>query len=669
MLVFDQLKKNDPQLRFIALIVLGGLVVLAGGLWWVQIVSVRDFQAHLEMQSFRTVRIPAVRGKILDRNGVVLAENRATYNVSLYLEELRKNFAGVISRDLAAARAQLKRKMEAEQKRLGRKLSAKEKKAFTLTSKERDLLYRKARYEAASNVVMQLTQQLGQPLVLNYTNFQRHYDSRTYLPLPIVTNLTPEQLAIFSEQCIEPLGADLEVQSTRVYPFTNFAAHVLGSLKRDNDSVIGEDAFFSYRLPDYRGQLGIEVAKDSALRGRAGIKSVVINNIGYRQSENVWQPAEPGSNVVLTLDIVVQRKAERALQIYGPITRGALVVMEVQTGDILAMASSPTLDPNESIQGVSPAEDARRKDVVLAPEINRATQARYAPGSIFKTIVGLACLEQGLNPNDQIYNPGYFQFRGAKPIHDRAPLGLYNFKEAMKHSSNTYFITNGLKIGIEKIIYLGQRLHLGEKMDLGTRQETGGQFPSLERVASNWLVGDTANVCIGQGEISVTPLQMAVMTAALANGGRVLWPRLVDRIEAPEPVTGPPIIFPKSRVRDQLNVKSENLRILHEAMLADTQEAGGTGVRAAVPGLEICGKTGTAEVMDSSGAKKAETLWFVSFAPYVNPRYAVVVMVETPVNAGSGGKTCAPIAANIYRALLEREKAQANKPQRLAKAN
>jgi len=669
MLIFDQLKKNDPQLRGIALIVLVGLLVLAAGLWWVQIVSVRDFQAHLEMQSFRTVRMPAVRGKILDRNGVVLAENRATYNVNLYLEELRKNFAGAISREVATARTN---RMEAEQRRLGRKLTAKEKKALTLLPKDRDALYRKARYEAASNVVMQISQRLGQPQVLNSNNFQRHYDSRTYIPLPIVTNLTPVQLAIFSEQCTEPMGADLETSSTRVYPFTNFAAHVLGSLKRDNDSVAGEDAFFSYRPPDHRGQLGIEVACDAALRGRAGIKSVTINNVGYRQAENVWQPAEAGSNVVLTLDISVQRKAERALQIYGPTTRGAVVVMEVLTGDILAMASSPTIDPNDSIQGFPPGEFARRQDDILAPEKNRATQERYAPGSIFKTIVGLACLEHGLNPNEQIYNPGYFQFRSARPIrpiHDTAAPGLYNFKEAMKHSSNTYFITNGLKIGIENIIRLGKRLHLGETTDLRTRQETGGEFPSLQRVSSNWSVGNTANICIGQGEMTVTLLQMAVMTVVLANGGKVLWPRLVDRIEAPDPVATPPLIFPKGRIRDELGVKPENLKILHEGMLADTQETGGTGIRAAVPGLEICGKTGTAQVMDSSGAKKAETLWFVSFAPYVNPRYAVVVMVETPVNAGSGGKICAPIAANIYKALLDREKVQSGKSQRIAKAN
>ena len=671
MLIFDQLKKNEPQLRTVALAVLGGLGVLAAGLWWVQIVSARDYQAHLEMQSFRTVRIPAVRGKILDRNGTVLAENRPAYNVSLYLEELRKDFDAAYLKELASARNELKRGLDDEQRRLGRKLSSQEKKAFVLPAKKKNWLRQKARYEVASNVVMQISLRLGQPAALEATNFQRHYETRLALPFPIATNLNPVQIAIFSEQCTSPMGADLEIQSTRFYPCTNIAAHVLGSLKRDESSAEGEDAFFSYRLPDYRGQLGIESACDAYLRGKAGVKSVVVNNVGYRQAETVWQPAEPGKNVVLTIDLRVQRKAERALQIYGAATRGALVVMDVQTGDILALASSPTINPNDSIQGFPPGEIARRHDPTLRPERNRATQERYAPGSIFKPIIGLACLGAGLDPNETISNPGYFAFRtGGKPIIDTAPPGNYNFKEALKRSSNTYFIMNGLKAGIENIVRLGQRLHLDERAGLQTSQDNPGIFPSLRRVGSDWPDGETANLCIGQGKMAVTPLQMAVMMAAIANGGKVLWPRLVDRIEPVDlSLATPPIVFEKGRVRDELGVKTEHLKIVREAMLADTEEAGGTGIRAAVPGLDICGKTGTAQVMDSHNKTIADTAWFASFAPAGNPRYAVVVMIETDVNAGTGGRTCAPIAGNIYRALLERERAGTNGTPAMAKAN
>ena len=671
MLIFDQLKKNDPQLRTVALVFLGGLGLLAAGLWWVQIVSASDYQAHLEMQSFRTVRIPAVRGKILDRNGAVLAENRPSYNISLYLEELRKDFDVSYAKELARARVELNQSMEQEQRRLGRKLSAQEKKAFALTANQKETLRQQARYSVASNVVRQIGQRLGQPFNLDATNFQRHYETRLALPLPIVTNLTSVQLALFSEQCTSPMGADLEIQSTRFYPWSNIAAHVLGALKRDESSAEGEDAFFSYRLPDYRGQLGIEYARDASLRGKAGVKSVVVNNVGYRQADNVWQQAEPGKNVVLTIDLQVQRKAERALQNNGPATRGALVVMDVRTGDILALASSPTINPNDSIQGFPPGEIARRADKTLRPERNRATQEHYAPGSIFKPLIGLACLEAGLDPNETINNPGYYQGRpGTKPIGDLAPPGKYNFKDGLARSSNTYFIINGLKAGIENIVRLAQRLHFDERADLQTLQDNPGIFPSLRKVSSGWVDGDTANLCIGQGKMAVTPLQMAVMMAAIANGGKVLWPRLVDRVESPDPTAvEPPVVFEKGRIRDELGVKPEHLKIVHEAMLADTEEAGATGIRARVPGLDICGKTGTAQVMDSHNKTIADTAWFASFAPAGNPRYAVVVMIETDVNAGTGGRTCAPIAGNIYRALLERERAGTSGTPAMANAN
>jgi penicillin-binding protein 2 len=673
MLIFDELKKNDPQLRLVALALLAGLGVLVAGLWWVQIVSARDYQAHLEMQSFRTVRIPAVRGKILDRNGAVLAENRASYNVSLYLEDLRKDFETAIQKEFASTRAKLKQRMAAEQTRLRRKLNANEKRAFVL---EKDPLRQKARYEVASNVVMQISQRLGQPLVLNATNFQRHYETRLALPFPIVTNLNSVQMAIFSEQCASPMGADLEIQSTRFYPYSNIAAHVLGCLQSDNSSSEGEDAFFSYRLPDYRGQLGVEFGYDNYLHGKAGVKSVVVNNIGYRQTDNVWQPAEPGKNLVLTIDLQLQQKAERALHsIYGPTTRGALIVMDVQTGDLVAMASSPTIDPNDSIQGLPPGEDARRLDKILRPQRNRATQERYAPGSIFKTLVGLASLEAGLDPNEEIVNPGYFQSRTVhKPIGDLAAPGQYNFKRALAKSSNTYFISTGLRAGIKNIVRLGQRLHLDEGTGLHTQQEVKGEFPSLQKVSSNWGDGDTANICIGQGFVSATPLQMTVMMAAIANGGKVLWPRLVDRVEPPDLASvTPPIVSPRGRLRDELGVSAQNLKIVCDAMWAEVNEPGGTGFKAAIPGMDICGKTGTAQVMDEHNKPKADTVWFASFAPYnpptKTPRYAVVVVIETEVNAGTGGGLCAPIAGTVYRALLERERAQMNATPKIALSN
>jgi penicillin-binding protein 2 len=180
-------------------------------------------------------------------------------------------------------------------------------------------------------------------------------------------------------------------------------------------------------------------------------------------------------------------------------------------------------------------------------------------------------------------------------------------------------------------------------------------LPSLERVQSDWRDGDTANICIGQGELAVTPLQMAVAYSAIANGGKVLWPCLVEKIEPQDPASDEaPVEFPSGLVRDELGVHPRSLKILHDAMLAETEDPEGTGFPARVPGLRICGKTGTAQVMNERNQVLYDTVWFASFAPYENPRYAVVVMVES---GSSGGGTCAPIAHDIYETILKKENA------------
>jgi penicillin-binding protein 2 len=673
MLLFDQLKKDDPRLRAVALLVLGGLVLLLGGLWWVQVVSGRRYQASLEDQSFRTVRIPAVRGTIKDRNGVALAENRPTYNLSLYFEELRKPFDAAYAREVTRVRAELKQKGEERQKALGRKLTKAERKEFVLFTKDKLAIRQRTRLVTASNVVAQISERLRQPLFFDPGRFERHYETRLALPYPVLTDLTPSQVALFQEQSTSLPGADIEMLSTRVYPFNHLAAHVLGYLRHDDSSAEGEESFFSYRLPDYRGRVGVESGFDRELRGTAGAKSVLVNNVGYRQSEQIWSPPEQGRNVVLALDSRIQRSAEAALQgAFGPTTRGAVVVMQVQTGDILAMVSSPSFDPNLFVQGMTPAEWERM--VNYRAELNRATQENYAPGSIFKIVVGLAALEAGLNPEETYHalpnpaEPGKACiYLGNHPIRDTAPPGDYQFRRALKLSSNSYFINMGLRTGVEKIVELGHRFHLGERCGLTTRQEVAGYFPPMQRLNRGWTDGNTANVCIGQDPILVTPLQVAVMTAAVANGGKVLWPRLVDRIESQDPLSHePPRVFQKGWVRDNLGLRTENLKILHGAMLADVEDRDGTGRDAAVPGLRICGKTGTAQVKNERGQKTGQITWFASFAPYESPRYTVVVMVE---DGASGGTTCAPIAGKVYRMILECERSAAEKPTNLVKAN
>jgi penicillin-binding protein 2 len=305
---------------------------------------------------------------------------------------------------------------------------------------------------------------------------------------------------------------------------------------------------------------------------------------------------------------------------------------------------------------------------------NRATQEHYHPGSVFKPITGLACLEMGLNPNEKYQvqpNPSrpnkgiIYVGRDHQGFEDTVSPGEYDFIRAMAKSSNSYFITNGLRFGVEKIVELGQRLHLGERIGIPTRQEAGGNFPTLRSLNATRRPGDTANLCIGQGAIDVTPLQMAVTTAALANGGKVLWPRLVARIEPATP-TESPREFEEGRVRDHLGVSERSLRILKDAMLADTEHPEGTAFPAfqyrrnigSVRPMRVCGKTGTAQKMDQRGKLVDHITWFIGFAPYESPRYAVVVMVESGI---SGGGTCAPVAREIFTAIERLELDAANK--------
>jgi penicillin-binding protein 2 len=672
MLVFDELKKNDPHLRVLVLGMLAGLFILVAGLWWVQIVSSRDYQEHLETQSFRTVRIPAVRGRILDRNGFVLAENRAVYNVSLYLEELRKPFDEAAKEKISRARAEYRQQLENEEKRLKRKLTKEERKSFVLTTDHLEILRKQARYEVASKVVAQVSERLCVPLSLNPTNFEKHFNGRLALPFPIATNLNSSQIARFEEQTTSPIGVDLDIQSLRYYPQTNIAAHIIGYLSSSNASVEGELAVYSYRLPDFAGTIGLEYAYDRDLRGRAGAKTVQVNSAGYRQSENVWTPAEPGSNVVTTIDLPIQRAVEKALASKVS-TPSAAVVMDVNTGDVLAIASKPTFNPNLFIPRISKA-DYERITAVQA-EKNRATQERYMPGSTFKPVVALAALERGLDPSINYYvqpdpkNPshGCIYLRGNNKVRDTVAPGDYNFQRALIHSSNAYFITNGIWAGISHIIDLGHRLHFGERIGLNTQQETAGTFPSLEDY-QHWPERAIANVCIGQNPVYVTPLQMAVMTAAIANGGTVLWPRLVSKIEAQDPIaTGAGITLPGGRVRDHLGVSQPSLRTLKEAMYADVHSGRlGTGDQAYVPGMEICAKTGTAQIEDVRGNVTNHITWFISFAPKEKPKYAVVVMVDKGI---SGGETCAPVAHDIYVGIREREAKGLILPQQLVNAN
>lgn len=674
MLIFDQLHKADRHLRLVSWLIAAGLAVLLGGLWWVQVVRSRQFAEDQFNQSYRTVRVPAPRGKIMDRNGVVLAENRPVYSVSLYLGD-RSWRQSVLAHYKAAKEAA--RRVGARQ----RPPSTMEKvlswfgyepslvQLRRLSRDEETALGRAARYTVTSNIVAQLGEVLGQRLTLDATNFHKHYNQSLVLPLPILSGLDAAQVARLHERGLRMPGVDMEIQPMRAYPRGTLAAHVVGYMRKSEESAEGELAYFDYRLPDYRGFSGLEYSLDHELRGKAGSKSVQVNNLGYRQNETILSPVEAGHDITLTIDAEIQRVAEyelsRAPHVWPVTIRGAAVVLDCRTGEIVAMASAPTFDPGNWVPGISRENFRAYHDTNTTPMLNRAIFGGYAPGSTFKTVVALAGLEAGTmkpqalvrlvpNPRKAGHSICYV---GKQSFDDTAPPGDYDFIRAFKKSSNTYFITNGLMVGRDAIIRMAEQLHFGERTGIPLAQDSRALLPTrewLQQRRLRWYEVDTGNLSIGQGYVTVTPLQMAVAMAAVANGGRVLWPQLVLATNSQDKIVDHSQRYPiRPHVRNQLAVSPRTFQIIHQAMLADTEDGDGSGRFSRVEGFRVCAKTGTAQIEDAGGKVVDHMTWMASFAPYEDPRYAVVVMVQS---GKSGGDTCAPVAKGIYEALKKREK-------------
>ena len=644
MFIFDILRTKDKRLRAVAFIVGGGLVVLLGGLWFVQIVWASRFETNLKKQSFRNVRIPAIRGKILDRNGEVLADNRPRYNAVLYLEDLQSRFAEEYT---GVSKAYSRQHPEVIKKK-GR---------LSLTPAVGRALQLAAYCEVVSNITYYVSTSLREPRILNSNAFIRHYNNYPYVPFEMVPNLAPQQVAIFAEQLSGQPDIELATQPVRHYPNGALAAHVLGYVQRENL----DSAEISFTLPDYQGKTGVEGVFNDELSGLAGLKSVLVNSQNYRQHEEIVSSNEPGEDIYLTIDKKVQQAAERELARAQANVRGAVVVMDVRNGDILALASAPAYDPNSYATGLSPQEALALNDPKSRPQLDRAISGAYPPGSTFKIVTGLACLEGGLDPNEVFDSLGYYEANAhSRRIGDTAGPGLFNFERAFFRSSNTYFIHYGMIAGLPRILAVAHRFHLGEKTNFPIGPEVAGNLASTAPFLPQSSVPD---VCIGQ-EVTTTPLQMAGLISVLANGGKLFWPRLVSYSRSPE--TGNKVeLYGAGRLRDTIPINPRYLEIIRHAMLADTEHPADSTTRegGAYPAFHysggapklgdfrVAGKTGTAQVKSAAG-KMPNVTWFDSYGPYENPRYAVIVMVD---GGGSGGGTCAPVAEKIYEALIKME--------------
>jgi penicillin-binding protein 2 len=641
------------------------MVVLLTGLWFVQIVQARKFEKSSERQSYRSVRIAPIRGRIFDRNGRVLAENQPRFAINVYLDELREQFyfeyTNRVLPAYVAAHPEVKRqaKLGLLQKvatMIGLSQAKLTRTVIPLTTKNE--LQQFASYSVVSNLTAEIGTILNTNVTLEWKKFQKHYIENRYVPFPIISNLDKKQVAIYAERLSDSQDVELDVQSVRKYPYGQRAAHLVG-YGQPTDPSDEDKKSYTYYVPDFEGKVGVEGSYDGILRGDPGTKWIVINSMRYRQREAHTDASEPGQNVYLTIDLNLQKAVEYEFNKYQ--YHGAVIVMDVNNGEVLAMVSAPAFDPNVFVSGVSKTEWERLSDQIRMPMFNRATFGAYNPGSTFKIITALACLESGLDPNQQIYLPGYFHSKSGHNIKDTAGPGDFDLKRGFYKSSNAYFITNGLRYaGARKLMEVAHRFHLGEKTGIET-PEVGGYVPTPEQ-AAKLPEGHLANFCIGQ-EVTTTPIQMACFVSSIANGGKLFWPRVViDHRSADEPYEL--VSHREGNVRDIVKINPRHLELLREAMRLDTQhpEANAYGAfhNAGEEPLsfQVAGKTGTAEIKRPGVNDK--TTWFVSYAPVDHPKWAVVVMVES---GGSGGGTCAPLARKIYTALQKLDSQPATKNQ------
>src|SRR5262245_20793063 len=463
-------------------------------------------------------------------------------------------------------------------------------------------------------------------------------------------------------------GISLRARPRRNYTDGQAAAHVLGYLGEVNQRQLKNLKAQGYGSGDEIGHYGLERRWEEFLRGLNGGQQVEVDALGRRVRVLHEVHNVPGYTMHLTIDRQLQQSAFEALS--GK--EGTIVAIDVHSGGILALASTPAFDPNVFARGIKGNEwNALVKDK-LRPLSNRATQGQFPPGSTFKIIMAIAGLEEGvINPESAISDPGFFPF-GNRNFRDwkEGGHGLVNLHRAIVISCDTYFYQLGPKLGIDRIAKWARAFGLGERTGIALDDERGGTIPDTEwkmkRFRQPWFPGETVSVAIGQGYVTVTPLQLANMMAAVANGGKLYRPRIVSKVESVDGTSvreyGPELIR-------TIELKPDTLNRVHAALADVVSGAGRTGGAARSPLIKVAGKTGTAQVIEMKGAYlKSEQLsyfnrdhaWFVSYAPVDNPRVAIAVLVE---HGGHGGDAAAPMAKKVFEKFIEMQKQSTDKQQ------
>ncbi len=633
------------RLYAMVLLILSGFGALVYQLWQVQINQYEQYIRLAPGTREICVRIPGVRGEIRDRHGATLVGNRFVFEVSLHLKDLVEAYEREVREKRSAEGVPFRRDGRGrEEKDVG---------------------------EIVRRSVVEPLQEMGVEIAFSAEDVQRHYRS-TYgvIPYSLTSDLTYRDYCVLAERTLGISGVHVEAAAVRNYPLKALASHILGYTSRPDEqrdledlqkkaSGVGPDAErareelhrYDFYVADTRGADGIERSQDDYLRGRPGRRTLQRNEKGVIVRENSFEPAMPGLDVYLTIDARQQHICETALRDVGI---GAAVLLDPSNGDILAMASAPSFDPSLFVPSISAEDWNRYLNDPAKPFVNRAIRA-FVPGSVFKLPVAAAGSSKGLGSRS--YNcPGFIRYGNRQQkcwIFGRGAHGYLNLEQAIQRSCNCYFYQYGNAAKIETIVETAQAFGLGEATGIPLSGESSGLMPGpwlLEKrgKGEKWSNARTALVSIGQAETLATPLQMASVAASFANGGAVYRPRLVHRIAERD---GTPVREPEPELRTLLSeagVDEAGVSRIRRGMKAVVESPAGTAARIRIKGLEIAGKTGTAEFLREG--KMEKHAWFVGFAPYENPRFAVCVFVFL----GKGGSVvAAPIAREILIRSLE----------------
>lgn len=589
-LLRDDTKFAAGKIAVFQYVAVGVFLFLLFGYWELQVRNEELYLQKAELNRIKAQLIPAPRGKILDREGRIIVDNTASYRLLLSRESLREEHLAPIAAGL---------NLDAEDliRRLRRKSRTPRHEVFVLKEK-----------------------------------------------------LTPGELAFVESHRGQDAFPELDLVPTprRVYPAGGMLAHLLGYVGEINEAELNSPEFARYNPGDIIGKFGIERYYNDHLSGTDGQRQIEVDNMGDVHQVLGVKEAIPGKDLKLTIDLDVQAMAELVMQD----KRGALVALDPRTGEVLAMVSQPEFDPNQFVGRIDPKEWALINNNPHNPMFNRAIQAQLSPGSTFKPIMALAALESGLiDENFSVNCQGGATYAG-RFFKCHSVHGYTTLHRAIAASCDTFFYAVGNKIGIDAIAKYGELAGLGRKTGIDLPGEKEGTLPSpnwkIRTLREKWYLGDTINVSIGQGLLTLTPLQLASAIGGIANGGVWMKPHIVKEDAPLKPLA-------------KADISIDSLAKVVSGMFGVVNEGGGTAGAARLPGIEVCGKTGTAQLA-SNELQKARNLgefyrdnaWFVGFAPRNAPEIVVAVLFEN----GLHGNAAAPMAREVIRVYFERKAAR-----------